>query len=178
MRRVKGVRLRRALLWAIGLMLCSSNALAQATPEYRAKAGFLYNFIAFTEWPPKVGSPLNLCVYGADPFGDELNALQGKTVGGRSLAIRQAISLETLKGCQVVFVASPAINDLPRILDTLKEEPVLTIADAPGALDAGVGINMMLRQGKIVFEVNLEAARSAQLNLSSKLLRLASRVLQ
>ena len=55
---------------------------------------------------------------------------------------------------------------------------MLTIADATGALDAGVGINMELRQSKIAFEVNLEAARSAQMNLSSKLLRLASRVLQ
>lgn len=167
-----------ALLWVVGLLLCSSNALGQATPEYRAKAGFLYNFIAFTEWPPKVGSPLNLCVYGADPFGDELNSLQGKTVGGRSLAIRRVSGLGKLKGCQVVFVASPAINDLPRILDTLQDEPVLTIADAPGALDAGVGVNMVLSQGRIAFEVNLEATRNAQLNLSSKLLRLASRVRQ
>lgn len=171
-------KLKIALLLAIGLVLSSSLALAQATPEYRAKAGFLYNFIAFTEWPSTVGSPLTLCVYGADPFDAELNALQGKNVGGRSLATRQANNLNQLKGCQVVFIAGSAINDLPRILDALQGEPVLTIADTTGALDAGVGINLMLRQGKIAFEINLEAARSAQLNLSSKLLRLASRVRQ
>lgn len=172
------IKLKTALLLAIGLVLSSSHVFAQATPEYRAKAGFLYNFIAFTEWPPKVGSPLTLCVYGADPFGDELNALQGKNVGGRSLATRRVGSVAQLKACQVVFIASSAINDLPRILETLQSEPVLTIADTSGALDAGVGINMVLNQGKISFEVNLEAAHSAQINLSSKLLRLASRVLQ
>jgi hypothetical protein len=170
------IKLRIALLLAIGLVLSSSHVFAQATPEYRAKAGFLYNFIAFTEWPSTVGSPLTLCVYGADPFGDELNALQGKTVGGRSLATRQAGSLEQLKSCQVVFIARSAINELPRILETLQSEPVLTIADTPGALDAGVGINMTPRQGKIAFEVNLEVTRNAQLDISSKLLRLASRV--
>lgn len=166
------------MLLAIGLVLSSSHALAQATPEYRAKAGFLYNFIAFTEWPSTVGSPLTLCVYGADPFGDELNALQGKNVGGRSLATRRVGNLEQLKGCQVVFISGSAINEQPRILEALQGGAVLTIADTPGALDAGVGINMMLRQGRIVFEVNLEVTRTAQLNLSSKLLRLASRVLQ
>lgn len=175
---VTAFKLKIALLLAMGLALSGSHALAQATPEYRAKAGFLYNFIAFTEWPSTVGSPLTLCVYGADPFGEELAALQGKTVGGRSLATRQANNLIQLKGCQVVFIASPAINDLPRILDALQGGPVLTISDTPGALDAGVGINMMLRQGKIAFEVNQEATRTAQLNLSSKLLRLASRVRQ
>jgi hypothetical protein len=41
-----------------------------------------------------------------------------------------------------------------------------------------VGINMLVRQSKIAFEVNLIATRRAQLNVSSKLLRLASEVRQ
>jgi hypothetical protein len=175
---VTAFKLKIVLLLAIGLVLSSSYALAQATPEYRAKAGFIYNFIAFTEWPSTVGSPLTLCVYGTDPFGEELAALQGKNVGGRSLATRRVSSLEQLKSCQVVFIAGSAIDEQPRILEALQGGQVLTIADTPGALDAGVGINMTLRQGKIAFEINLEVTRSAQLNLSSKLLRLASRVRQ
>jgi YfiR/HmsC-like len=174
---VKTLTLKRLLL-AAGLLVASGQALAQATPEYRAKAGFLYNFIAFTEWPGRVGSPLNLCVYGADPFGDELNALQGKSVNGRNLAIRSVGNPDQVKGCQVVFVASSAIDSLPRILDALQGEPVLTVADSAGALDSGVGINMRVRQSKIAFEVNLVATRRAQLNVSSKLLRLASEVRQ
>ena len=57
-------------------------------------------------------------------------------------------------------------------------QPVLTVADSTGALDSGVGINMRVRQSKIAFEVNLVATRRAQLNVSSKLLRLASEVRQ
>jgi len=166
------------LLLVAGMLIAAGQALAQATPEYRAKAGFLYNFIAFTEWPAKVGGPLSLCVYGADPFGEELNALRGKSVNGRSLAIRNVSDPEQAKGCQVVFVASSAIDSLPRILDALKGEPVLTVADSKGALDSGVGINMLVRQSKIAFEINLVATRRAQLNVSSKLLRLASGVRQ
>ena len=168
----------RHLLLAAGMLIAAGQALAQATPEYRAKAGFLYNFIAFTEWPAKVGSPLSLCVYGPDPFGDELNALQGKSVNGRSLAIRNVGNPDQVKSCQVVFVASSAIDSLPRILDALQGEPVLTVADSKVALDSGVGINMLVRQNKIAFEVNLVATRRAQLNVSSKLLRLASEVRQ
>ena len=171
-------RYRNALLLAIGFMLASSGVLAQATTEYRVKAGFLYNFITFTEWPARVGSPLTLCVYGENPFGDELDALRGKTVSGRSLAIRSVDNLDELKVCRVVFVANSAINSLPRILDALQGESVLIVTDTRGALDSGAGINMELRQNKIAFEVNLSAIRRAQLNLSSKLLRLASEVRQ
>lgn len=174
---MKTLTLKRLLL-AAGMLFAAGHVLAQATPEYRAKAGFLYNFIAFTEWPSAVGSPLPVCVYGANPFEGELDALEGKSVGGRSLTIRVPVGLEQLKGCRVVFVASSAIDSLPRILDTLKGEPVLTVADSKGALDSGVGINMLVRQNKIAFEVNLVGTRRAQLNVSSKLLRLASEVRQ
>ncbi len=176
---MKPVTRRAVLLWIMAGLLVGDVAHAQAaSPEYRVKAGFLYNFISFTEWPPKVGSPLPLCVYGENPFGTELEALEGKTVGGRSLTIRITRNLEELKGCRVVFVASSAIDSLPRILDTLQGEPVLTVADTADALDRGVEINMSIRQGKVAFAVNLAATRQAQLMLSSKLLRLASEVRQ
>ncbi len=169
--------LKRALLLLAGCVLAGS-VQAQATPEYRAKAGFLFNFIAFSEWPARVGSPLPLCVYGTNPFGDELAALEGKSVGGRILTVRTPHALDQLKGCRVVFVTAAAIDSLPRVLEALRGEPVLTVSDSPGAIDAGVGINMIVRQSRIAFEVNLAAARRADLTLSSKLLRLASEVRQ
>lgn len=175
---MKPFKLKLVLSLAICCMLASGGVLAEVTQEYRAKAGFLYNFIAFTEWPMKVGSLLPLCVYGASPFGDELNALEGKTVNRRNLTIRYPASLDQMKGCRVLFVAGSAIDSLPRILEAVRDEPVLTVADSRGALDAGVGINMVLKQSKIAFEINLAATRRAQLNLSSKLLRLASEVQQ
>lgn len=168
--------LHRALILA-GCLL-AGLAHAQATPEYRVKAGFLYNFVAFTEWPARVGSPLPVCVYGANPFGDELAALEGKTVNGRALTVRYPASLGELKACRVVFVAESAVDSLPRVLDAVRSEPVLVVTDTRGALDAGAAINMALRQGRVAFEVNLAAARRAELELSSKLLRLASEVRQ
>lgn len=157
-------------------LLASAPAFAQASAEYRVKAGFLYNFIAFTEWPSGVGSRLTLCVHGGHPFDGELHALEGKTVNGRTLALRHTEGLQQLKGCQVVFVARPAIDSLPRIVELTRGEPVLVVADSPGALDAGAGINLLLRQDRVAFEVSLGATRGARLALSSKLLRLASEV--
>lgn len=55
---------------------------------------------------------------------------------------------------------------------------MLTLADAPGALRHGVMLNMQVAQNRVVFEASVRAARAAGLTLSSKLLRLASEVLQ
>ncbi len=175
-------RQRRLLgrwLWAAALLLTQSLAAAAASlPEYRLKAMFVYNFVLFTEWPDNVGSTLGLCVYGPDPFAAEIDALSGKEVGSRSISVQRKEIGEPLEACQIVFIAAPAINALPGVLEGLRGRPVLTIADSPGATRLGVALNLSVAGDRVSFEANLRAARGAGLNLSSKLLRLATQVIQ
>lgn len=168
----------RSLLCLATLLALALCARADELPEYRLKAAFVYNFIVFAEWPAESAGTLNLCVHGADPFGKEIDGLQGKAVAGRSIAVHRKAAGESLKNCHVVFIAPSAIDNLPRVLDSLRGQPVLTIADSPGAARRGVALNMSVVQSKVTFEANLQAARSTGLNLSSKLLRLATEVLQ
>lgn len=174
-------RAARLLLWAMtvaSLMLFGASARADELPEYRLKAAFIYNFIAYTEWPAETGSTLNLCIQGADPFGKEIDGLQGKVVAGRTIALARKVAGDSLKDCQVVFIASSVINSLPHLLEGVRGQPVLTVADSPGAMRRGVMLNMNISQGKVTFDANLLAARGARLQLSSKLLRLATEVQQ
>ena len=166
--------------WCLGLALIAfaPAAVSNDLPEYRLKAAFLYNFALFTEWPADTGSTLNLCVYGRDPFGEEIDALQGKPVGDRRIVIRRVTNVEGLPACQVVFIADPSGDDISRVLSTLRGATVLIIADAPGAAKQGVALNMNVVKNKITFEANLTAARAANLKFSSKLLSLATEVLQ
>lgn len=166
------------LVCLLGLLCCLSPAWADSTDEYRLKVAFLYNFVSFTEWPAMPGATLTLCVYGLDPFGEDLDKLQGRTVSGRTLAVRRSNSVDGLANCQVVFVSHAALANLPRVLDSLRGKPVLTVADSPGAARQGVILNMVTAQNRIQFAANLVAARDNGLVISSKLLRLATEVLQ
>ena len=73
------------LPWLLSLLLLpvAPAAWSDGLPEYRLKAAFLYNFAVFTEWPSDVGKTLNLCVFGDDPFGPEIDGLEGKAAGER-----------------------------------------------------------------------------------------------
>lgn len=168
----------RCVVCLLGLACCPAHAHADSQAEYRLKAAFLNNFVAFTEWPDAVGSPLNVCVYGPDPFGEELDKLKGKNVGARSLQVRRINSVDGVDGCQVVFVARPVIGNLVRVLDKLNGKPVLIVADSPGAAHQGAALNMTTGDGKVSFEANLAAARGNGLGLSSKMLRLATEVIK
>jgi hypothetical protein len=172
------VRALLGALWLAALLVCATGARASDLPEYRLKAAFVYNFMLFTEWPAATGGTLNLCILGKDPFGPEIDGLHGKAVAGRSIDVHRKAAGESLKTCQVVFIAPSMMGSLPRLLESLKDQPTLTLADSPGAMQQGVALNMGVAQGKVSFEANLRAARAAGLNLSSKLLRLATEVQQ
>jgi hypothetical protein len=172
-------RWRRGLL-VLGLMClwCTPAASSEELSEYQLKAAFLYNFAAFTEWPPQVGIVLNLCVYGRDPFGSEIDGLNGKSIGQRKLVVQRKTGLGALRGCQIVFVSAADIDQLPRLLDTLRGLPALIVTDSRGGARQGAALNMNLAQGRVTFEANLVAARGAGLNLSSRMLSLATEVIQ
>lgn len=171
------LRRRLAAVLATALALAAPTR-AEDLPEYRLKAAFLYNFALFTEWPASVGPTLHLCVYGKDPFGEEIDPLANKQVDGRSIEIQRKTGADALKGCQLVFVAASAIGTLPQVLDSLRGATFLTVADTPGAAAKGVALNMQLVGNRVAFEANLPAARAGGVNLSSKLLRLAREVRQ
>lgn len=172
--------MRRLITLAVLSGLLSGGAAhADDLPEYRLKAAFIYNFAVYTEWPADTGATLTLCIHGQDPFGKDIDALQARAVGTtRTLAVQRRASGESLKGCQLVFFPPSSMEALPRLLESLRGQTVLTVADSAGAMRRGVALNMAVVNHKVSFEANLVAARGAGITLSSKLLRLATEVLQ
>ena len=167
-----------SLILGMSLLVHAPIAKSDAMPEFRLKTAFLYNFIAYTEWPDPTEATINLCVYGENSFGNEIDALNGRSVNSRPITVLHKNQNEDLRDCQVLFISNSVIDHLAFILDNLDTKPVLTIADSKDAASQGVTLNMRIENNKIVFEANIQAARHAGLTLSAKLLRLATKVYQ
>ncbi len=159
------------------VVCCVASARSNNLSEYAIKAGFIYNFASFTEWPTEVGDILNLCVFGEDVFAGKLGNLQGKTVGDRHLNVRHENNLCRLEDCHILFITRSASVNLPQVLNQVNKKPVLTVADTPGATRRGVMLNMNMKESRVTFEANLSAVRDSGLMLSSRLLRLATKVI-
>jgi hypothetical protein len=169
-----------AILVLLGLLAPLERAGADAATdlEYQVKAAFLYNFAKFVEWPADAfetaGDSVILCVVGTDPFGDSLDSVvRGESVSGRRLVVHRTRDLDEIRGCHVVFVPRSERSRQERILGSLRNRGVLSVGEADGFLNGGGIIRFILEQNKVRFDINLEAAESSGLKLSSKLLRLA-----
>jgi YfiR/HmsC-like len=178
----------RAVVAILPILLAGATLNAQNTSgssEYLIKAGFIYNFANLVQWPStsfaQPDSPIVIVILGEDHFGTTLDhALEGKKVNARPFVIKRARSVSELqralgpqKECQILYVSSSEMSHLGEAIQMLKGVPVLTIGETPGFAKNGGIINLILEDNKVRFEVNVQAAKEADLNISSRLLALA-----
>ena len=172
-RRAGWVALAVALLWA-----AATAADQPVATENEIKAGFLYNFALFVEWPATVASPARdtfiIGVIGEDLFGRELEKdMQRETVNGRPLVIRHFVRVEDLEFCHILFIRASETGHLGAILEAARHWSTLTVGETASFLAAGGMINFMMKGNRVRFAVNVTPAERAGLRISSKLLNLA-----
>jgi hypothetical protein len=172
-------RMRR--IAAMLALVCCGPLAAEAaadgdTLEYAVKAAYLYKFGIYVEWPPGAfaspTSPLNLCIVGDDPFGAALDAaVSGQRIETHPIAIRRMKTLprdQREGGCHILYSNVP---DVQRSAEATRGG-VLTVSDV-----RGVGIiNFVVKDNRVRFDVDDEAAAQSGLTISSKLLAIAQNV--
>lgn len=158
------------------LVTLASTGRTQEVTGPALKAAFLFNFVKFTTWPADVladGAPVQMCVMNAPALGNALSeAVQGRAVAGHPIQVSQPVESAALRRCHVLFVAGPRAAAL-RAVATVRDVPVLTVSDVPAFTTEGGIVQFHVQQGQLRFAVGLEAARTARLQISSKLLSLA-----
>jgi len=152
-------------------------AQPEAASEYELKAAFLYNFARFVEWPDAAlpaGARLTICVLGSDPFGPVLEeTIADKQVAERGLVVRRLAPGEGPGGCHILFVSAAEEAAFARVVPALAPLRVLTVGEAEDFAERGGMIQLVTRDRKIRFRINVDAADAAGLRISSQLLRLA-----
>lgn len=163
-----------------GVLLAStSQGLVQSFNEYQVKAVFLFNFAQFVEWSKQsAGSadqPFSICILGDDPFSEALDeTVRGETLGARRFEVRRLRTAPEAIGCQILFVSNSETRQLRPILNSLKGKSILTVGDSDDFARRGGMVQFQTENKRIKLMINVEAARAANLTISSKLLRPAT----
>ena len=162
------------------LITSSTNiAMAQnpAEEEQLIKAAFIYNFAKFTRWPDntweKQDAPLNLCITGDDKLANELKHLQDRTIQGHSLSIQSLHHTVSVKSCHLLYIATSENKHYRKTLKTLHKKPILTVSELPHFARSGGIIELIKENDRTRFIINMNAAHEANIELSSRLLKLA-----
>jgi hypothetical protein len=159
--------------------LCRLSATAGATEtalalEYKVKAGFLFNFAKFTEWPPAcfpaADGPLVIGVFSTDPAVAILEpVLRTAAINGHPVLLKRLAPEDDLRACHLIFLSRAERHRSAAVIAAVQGAAVVTVSEIPGFAHDG-GIINFVRQGESVrLEINLEAAERVGLKISSKL---------
>jgi hypothetical protein len=178
------------------VVVCAGDEQIQSR-ESQIKAAFLYNFALFTEWPAgKIAEPntITIGLLGEHPFGDAFDPVKDKTVKNQRLNIKNlgmfrksfpqnnagklelANYIEQLRKCHLLFICDSEHENYKAIIDAVKGYGVLTVGETEDFLGFGGIITFIPGTEKPVFDVDLDACEREGLKISSKVLRLARKV--
>jgi hypothetical protein len=148
----------------------------------------------FIDWPEgKVDSDsMTIGIIGNDKFKDAFDPVKDKLINNKKVIVRRFKPLEELKKsdkaemdkeieairkCHLLYICSSEAALLKEIIG-LTNSGVLTVASMEGFVESGGGmINFIMEENKVRFEINLDAAKRANITIRSQLLRLAKKVI-
>ena len=160
---------------------CGAGGVQAQSPasDAVAKANFTVTLTRFVQWPAATPglaiAPLRLCVLHRSPaLGAAFASHAGETIAGRVLLVHS--NPGPMPGdCHVVFVDASADRQTAEAL-ARSAAPALVIGALDGFLERGGMVELVNVNDALRFDVSLPALRTANLGLSSQVLKLARQV--
>jgi hypothetical protein len=169
---------RRTLVAALLALASASTVASQSVTVPALKAAFVYNFAKFTAWPADALAPaqrLHLCVVGDNQVADALEqVIKGRVVEGHELTVQILKPDGPLRSCHLLYVGGLDAKGVRQLLGTLHDAPIFTVSDSERFAEAGGVAQLILENDRMRFAINVAAAQRGRLQLSSKLLHLAT----
>jgi len=173
------------MVMAACLPAMAPQGLAQGSPstaEYQIKAAYLLRFLGFIEWPAaafeRADAALQIGVLGAPVLVDELALLVvGRNAQGRPVQVRRLRAGEPLSELQVLFVGRGEAGRLPALQAAARERAVLIVSEVEEAPPRGSGINFIVVDDKVRFDIDVAIIERAGLRISARLLTVARKVM-
>src|SRR5260370_1413898 len=127
--------------------------------EYLIKAGFIYNFAKFVEWPAAAfaqpDSPIVIGILGTDPFGSLIDRIvENKKIGARGFVVKRlkwGTDLKDLKECKILFVGASEKAHLDDLVQIVKSLPILTVGETTGFAERGDPLRFVLEEHRVRF---------------------------
>lgn len=169
----------KMLLVLVSLGFFCHPGQGATTREYAIKAAFLFHLAQFVEWPeegvPPPGDPFCIGVLQPNPFSHLLEEIvRDATVKDWPVVVTYFGPADPAADCQVIFVPRAPAATVQRVIDRFEGEPVLLVGEDLAFLSRGGMVSLVREGDRVTIVMNLTTLRQANLQASSRLLRLAT----
>jgi hypothetical protein len=169
---------RKAVVAGVAaLLMLTCAARAEGLNEQKIKAGLLYNFLKYTDWPQVGQKTLNVCLFREDSFEGSLDPIRGRTAQQHQISIVRINSASQVGTCHAVFIPAVAASSVSEILAQARGKGILTVSDIHGFARQGGMIEFAMKDDqRIHILINRAAISAADIRIQSRITRLAESV--
>lgn len=161
--------MKNTITVALFFLLLTNFGYGQS--QEKAYALLIMNFAKNIQWPSQhIGTTFTIGVMGYPPLISEMQILsQAKLIGGKQIILKEINSPADAVDCEILFVPAFKSKKLPEILRTIGTSSTLIVTNA-FQLNPGSGINFLLKDGKLAFQISSKTieARGLKVPLSIK----------
>lgn len=171
----KAILTQRSLRWILFVCLQALNAsIALGQQDVRAvRTAFLYNLTKYVDWRP-AQKQIVVGYLGDRDLGPGLEkVLEGKDVDGRKIHVVLYPGTADLQRCDVLYVAGMDPTRLREVLNRVRDKRILTVGDTDVFPHMGGMVGLVRNGDQLQLEINLDVARAAGFQISSRVLDLA-----
>lgn len=138
------------------------------------KALFMYNFTKYLEWPDDYRQgDFVIIVLGETALIDELKIIaEKKKVGFQPIVVKKIASTDQISKCHMIYVSKSKSDNIADVKAKLTTSSTVIIADNPGAISKGAGINYVVNGGKQLFEISKSNVEKQNIKVGADLLSL------
>ena len=135
----------------------------------------IYNFTRYIDWPStQAGGDFIIDVIGHKSVYEKLKEItQGRKVGSKDIKVRFLESVNQITQSHILFVGFWQSKDLFKAIDKIGYANTLIITEKEGLIEGGSGINFVIRNNVIKFEIKKANIQKYGLKVGDELERLA-----
>ena len=153
------------------LTICLVIGISLQAQTHKYYAGFIYNFTKNMNWDAsKQSGDFIIAVIGTSPITPYLEQLAAsKTVNTQKIVIKRVSSASDAMGAHVIFLSASQSSQLNTAIVTANTNKALLVSESTGLGTKGSAMNFIDNGGRVGFEINKKALKSAKVKINSKL---------
>lgn len=158
----------------------AASGAAQTSIESRVKAAYIVNFVPYISWPEggRPDTTLIIGTIGPNTFGREMDSIiKYRSAPQPALKVQHFADAQQALSCNILYVKAKQMSAIQALLASYEKESILTVGETEKFMDMGGIVAFVLVNNTVQFEINLAAARRSRIQINSRLLALAHRVI-
>ena len=140
----------------------------QAQSQEKIYSLLIMNFAKGIQWPNATGGKFVIGVLEYPPLVAELkSAMASTSINGKNIEIKEFDRAENIQDCQILFIPAYKSKNLPVVLNKFPNDPTLIVSNKMDFARQGGGINFILKDGKLKYEINCKSIEKRGMRVSS-----------